>query len=175
MGEEYLARVKGSSWPWESGSMVASHPSASPEATPHPSRLSQAPQWAQGRTAAWASCPREGRAGGQSSAGGQSHTGLFWKQGVWVEREGIRDRTPKVTHRLLFTAGRFCFHLLGSFFQYGHLGDSWLGKQSCRPGDQEVGKHQYNSHPELPRTLHLPEPDTPSPPCEEARGRRGTQ
>lgn len=81
--------------------------------------------------------------------------------GEWG-RVGIRDRTPKVTHRLLLSAGSFCCHLLGNFFQYGHRGDSWLGKQRCRPGDQEAGRHQYRSHKELPRTLHLPDPDIPS-------------
>lgn len=65
----------------------------------------------------------------------------------------MRDRNLKVTHRLLLTAGSFCCCLMGSFFQYRHLGDSWLGKQRCRPEDQEAGRHQYNSHIELSWTL----------------------
>lgn len=79
----------------------------------------------------------------------------------------MKERAPKVTHRLLLTAGRFCCHLMGSFFQYGHLGDSWLGKQKCRPGDQEAEGHQHDSHIKL----HGPSP----PPCEEARAGHGPQ
>lgn len=81
----------------------------------------------------------------------------------------MKERAPKFTHSFLLTAGTCCCHLMGGFFQNGHPGDSWLGKPKRRPGDQETGGHQHNSHIELPWTLHFPHPHTPFLPCEEAR------
>lgn len=94
---------------------------------------------------------------------------LFWKQGMYVGRAGMREKALKVTHRLFLTAGSFGCHLLGRFFQDGHLGDSWLEKRRCRPGDQEAGRHQHNSHMDPPWTLHL---SSMTPSCKGARARQ---
>lgn len=113
--------------------MAVSIPSVFPDATPSPSRPPRAPQQTWGRAAAWASCPGEHRARGQAKVGGQSLSGLFWKQEFVSGERGIQTSLTGSSSLL----GLFAAILGGVFSRMGILVTPHWGSRGVDLGTEK--------------------------------------